>query len=252
MYKDGLSLAGKVALVTGARRGIGRGIALAFAEAGADVAICSRTGGLEGVAGEIRALGRRALAIGADISRKADVQRMVDQVMEAFGDIDILVNNASISHPAPLMETEEEVWDRIMQVNLKGYLLCAQAAARRMIARRQGAIINVSSRLGLKGTPIMGAYGVAKAGELMLTRILAVELAPYHIRVNAIAPGLTRTEGSQEIWGDADKLRRIETGIPLGRIAEPQDIVGAALFLASDISSYITGQVLVVDGGVQA
>ncbi len=252
---NGLSLEGKIAMVTGAKRGIGRAIALAFAEAGASVALCTRDTGdgrLQAVADEIRGLGRAALALQADVSRPDDVSRMVHQVVAEFGGIDLLVNNAAASLAAPLMETAEADWDRLMAVDLKGYFLCAQACARVMMERKTGGIINISSRLGLSASPRMGAYSVAKAGEIMLTKVLALELAPHNIRVNAIAPGLVETEGSAHLWGQPEVRKRFESAIPLGRIAQPADIARAALFLASDASGYITGHTMIVDGGSEA
>jgi NAD(P)-dependent dehydrogenase (short-subunit alcohol dehydrogenase family) len=255
MSLPSFALGGKVAIITGAKRGIGKAIALAFAEAGASVAVCSRVvddGQLQAVADEVQRRGQGCLAIQSDVSQKADVDDMVQKVIDTFGAIDILVNNAAVSISAPIMDTEEGDWDRIMSVDLKGYFLCSQAAGRRMIERKRGTIINISSRLGMKAAPFMGAYGVAKAGELMLTRVLALELAKENIRVNAIAPGVVRTEGSASLWGNLETLKRLESTIPLGKIAEPGDIAGAALFLASDASSHITGHTIVVDGGVQA
>jgi 3-oxoacyl-[acyl-carrier protein] reductase len=252
---NGLSLEGKIAMVTGAKRGIGRAIALAFAKAGASVALCTRDTGdgrLQIVADEIRGLGRAALALQADVSRPDDVNRMVRQVVAEFGGIDLLVNNAAASLAAPLMETAEADWDRLMAVDLKGYFLCAQACARVMMERKTGGIINISSRLGISASPRMGAYSVAKAGELALTRGLALELAPLNIRVNAIAPGLVETEGSAHLWGQPEVRKRFESAIPLGRIAQPEDIARAALFLASEASGYITGHTMIVDGGSEA
>lgn len=255
MSLPNLSLTGKVAVITGAKRGIGKAIALAFAEAGASVAVCSRVvhdGQLQAVADEIKRCGQRCLAMQADVSKKADVDTMVQEVIDTFGAIDILINNAAVSINVPLMDTLEDDWDSIMNVDLKGYFLCAQAAGRRMIERKGGTIINIASRLGMKATPTMGAYSVAKAGELMLTRVLALELAKENIRVNAIAPGIVRTEGTESLLSEPEVLKRFESTIPLGKIAEPGDIVGAALFLASDASAHITGHTIVVDGGVQA
>jgi NAD(P)-dependent dehydrogenase (short-subunit alcohol dehydrogenase family) len=255
MSLPSFALREKVALITGAKRGIGKAIALAFAEAGASIAVCSRVaddGQLEAVADEVRQRGQRCVAIQADVSQKPDVDTMVQKVIDTLGVVDILVNNAAVSIGAPLMDTKEGDWDSIMNVDLKGYFLCSLAAGRRMIEQKKGTIINMASRLGIKATPFMGAYGVAKAGELMLTRILALELAKDNIRVNAIAPGIVRTEGSASVWSKPEALQRFASAIPLGRIAMPEDIVGAALFLASDASSYITGHTIVVDGGVQA
>jgi len=250
-----LSLNSKVAIVTGGKRGIGKAIALAFAEAGADVAVCSRRledGELVAVADEIKRLGRRSLAIRADITQRTDVDNLVQRVRDEFGAIDILVNNAAMNIMAPLLELREDGWDKIMNTDLKGCYLCSQAVGRVMVAQKKGNIINIASRSGLKASKNVGAYCVAKAGIMMLTRVLAVELASYNIRVNAIAPTTVRTKFSEVFWKDPEKLRQIESEIPLGRIAETSDIVGAALFLASDASRYITGHTIVVDGGALA
>jgi 3-oxoacyl-[acyl-carrier protein] reductase len=255
MNMPSFSLKDRVAIVTGAKQGIGKVVALTFAEAGASVAICSRItqdGNLQMVADEIKGLGRAALVIQADVSHPAHVNNMVQRVMDEFGAIDILVNNAAVSINAPLMDTYEADWDRVMNVNLKGYYLCAQSVGRIMIQQKRGNIINISSRLGMTASLKMGAYSIAKAGELMLTRVLALELARYHVRVNAIAPGLIETEGSAHLWNQPELRRRFESEIPLGRIALPGDVAAAALFLASDAASYITGHNIVVDGGRQA
>ena len=247
------SLKGKVALVTGGKRGIGRAIALAFAEAGSDVAICSRgieDGQLEATAKEIQKLGRRSLAVQADTSRKADVENMVQKVVEKFGTIDILVNNAGLLLRAPLLEMPEDDWDRIFAVDLKGYYLCAQAAGKVMVEKRRGNIINISTQQAFRALIVeLGAYGIAKAGVVMLTRVLARELGSYGIRVNSIAPGLARTEFSRVTWDDPEVLKKIEASLPLGRIAEPEDFAGAALFLASDASGYVTGHTILMEGG---
>lgn len=255
MGVPGLSLEGKLAIVTGGRRGIGRAIALAMAEAGADVALCDRVtedGELAAVAEEIQKLGRRALAIKADVTRKGDVDNMVQVVTGEFGAIDILVNNAAMNIMAPLLELGEDGWDKVINTDLKGYYLCCQAAGRKMVDRKRGHIINIASTAAMKAAPRMGAYCIAKAGVVMLTRVLALELAQYNIQVNAIAPYMVRTKFSQPLWSDARTLKQIEAEIPLGRLAETKDIIGAALFLASDASSYITGHTIVVDGGLSA
>ena len=245
------SLQGKVAIVTGGKRGIGRAIALALAEAGADVAVCSR--GLEGgelrdVAGEIEKLGRRSLAVQADITCKSDVDNLVQRVVDEFGHIDILVNNAGNYIRAPLLETREDDWDAIIDTHLKGYLFCCQAVGNKMVAQKKGSIVNIASALTVRPAPGRGAYSIAKAGVIMLTRVLALELGSHNIRVNAISPGMTRTK-LVESWFSEEAFKQIETEIPLGRLARPEDITGAAVFLASDASSYVTGQTIVVDGG---
>jgi NAD(P)-dependent dehydrogenase (short-subunit alcohol dehydrogenase family) len=249
------SLAGKGAIVTGGKRGIGRAIALAFAEAGADVVVCGRVveGELGAVADEIRRLGRRSLAVRADISRKKDVENLVERVMDEFGAIDILVNNAAILIDAPLLEFSEDDWDTVMDTDLKGYYLCAQAVGKKMVERRRGNIINMASLSAIKAREKAGAYCIAKAGVVMLTKALALELASYNIRVNAIAPPLVKTESTEHVWrNNPEVVKQIEARIPLGRITEPGDCVGPALFLASEASRFITGQTIIVDGGLQA
>ncbi len=249
-----LSMDGKVALVTGASRGIGEGIALAFAEAGADVAVCSRSlPAVERVAEEIRALGRRSLAIQADIGMKSDVERMVEETLKGFGTIDILMNNAGISVRSPMIELPEEDWDKLMDIDIKGYYLCSKAVAPTMIEKRSGNIISISSinaqlltsTFGYGG---LGAYCIAKSGVLTLTRVLAQELAPYNVRVNAIGPGLIETD-LNPFMRDEERVKEALARVPLGRVGQPSDVAATALFLASDASSYITGQVIFVDGG---
>lgn len=247
------TLQGKVAVVTGGSRGIGRAIALAFAEAGADVAIASRTlPDLEAVAEGIRKLGRRSLAVRTDITVKSEVDNLASKVREEFGAIDILVNNAAMNIMRPLIELREDGWDKIIDTDLKGYWLCSQAIGRIMVEHKNGCIINISSGAAEKAAQGMGAYCIAKTGVAMLTKVLALELAPYNIRVNAIGPGIVRTGFSEPIWSNPEILGKIAPGIPLGRIAETYDIIGTALFLASDASAYITGQNIYVDGGTAA
>ncbi|MEW6034433.1 MAG: 3-oxoacyl-ACP reductase family protein [Chloroflexota bacterium] len=253
MAKEAFSLQGRVALVTGGSRGIGRAIALGFAAAGADVAICARKlPELETVSGEVRGLGRRSLALTANIGVKAEVEGMVQRTLAELGAIDILVNNAAMNILSPLLELREDGWDKIMATDLKGYYLCSQAVGRVMAERGSGNIINIASTAAFKAMPGMGAYCVAKAGVVMLTRVLAVELASRGVRVNAIAPGMVKTRFSQPLWAEPEALKKQESQVPLGKLAEPEDIVGAALFLASDASRYVTGHTLVVDGGQQA
>jgi NAD(P)-dependent dehydrogenase (short-subunit alcohol dehydrogenase family) len=247
------SLEGKVAIVTGGSRGIGRSIAMGFATAGADVVVASRTlDDLEKVAHEIEALGRHALAIPTNVSVKGDVDNMVANTLERFGTVDILVNNAAMNIMRPLVELREDGWDKVMNVCLKGYFLCSQAAAKVMMEKQSGNIINITSTGAAKAAIGLGAYGIAKAGVVMLTQLLAVELAHYNIRVNGIGPSLVRTKFSEPMWANPDSLKALEATIPLGRIAEPEDIMSVALFLASDASGYMTGQTLYVDGGTLA
>jgi NAD(P)-dependent dehydrogenase (short-subunit alcohol dehydrogenase family) len=246
------SLSGKVAVVTGGRRGIGKAIALALAGAGADIALGDRTiddGQLEAAADEVKKLGRRSLAVKADITSKAEVDSFFQKVADELGAVDILVNNAAMNIRAPLLELGEDGWDKVINTDLKGCYLCAQAAGRIMVSQKRGNIINIASTAALKAAPQMGAYCIAKAGVVMLTKVLAVELGQYNIRVNAVAPYIVKTKFSQLLWSEPEALKQIEAEIPLGRLAETGDIVGAVLFLAVDASSYITGQTVIVDGG---
>jgi dehydrogenase/reductase SDR family protein 4 len=258
MNAPSFSLEGKTAIITGGRRGIGKAIALAFAHAGADVAVCDRVvedGSLESAAEEIRALGRRSLALQADTSRKSDVDNLVQKVLGKFGGIDILVNSAGINIRGMLLDMTEDDWDAVLGVNLKGYYLCSQAVGKTMYERKKGNIINIAARSAVKATAGRGAYCISKAGVVMLTRVLAQELGGYGIRANAIAPGLVRTEFSSRptsSWTDPAYLEKREAKIPLGRIAVTEDLIGTAVFLASDASSYITGATIFVDGGEAA
>jgi len=253
MTVPNFSLKGKVAIVTGASRGIGKAIALGFAEAGADVVVASRTmPDLEKVAREIEALGRRALAAQTNIAVKSEVDNMVAKTLDKFGTIDILVNNAAINVMRPLVDLREDGWDKVMNVDLKGYFLCSQAAAKAMIGKQSGNIINIVSTGAAKAAPGLGAYSIAKAGVVMLTKLLAVELASYNIRVNAIGPYLVKTAFSQPMWADPEACKSLEASIPLGRLAEADDVMHTALFLASEASSYITGQTIFLDGGTMA
>ena len=239
------SLTGRVALITGAKRGIGRTIALTFAEAGADVVVCGRTlPDLEKVAEEIRALGRRSLAVKTNVSVKSEVDALVDSVVQEFGTIDILVNNAVVYARGPLVELAEEDWDTTINIGVKGYFLCAQAAARVMIEKNKGSIINMVSTAGIRPTGRQGAYSIIKAADEMMVKLLAAELAEYNIRVNGLAPTVVKTENT-----NVELFKGFMTQLPLGRLTEVEELAAAALFLASDAASYISGHTLVVDGG---
>ena len=245
-------LSGRVAVVTGGRRGIGKAIALALARAGADIALCDRTiddGQLNAAADEVKKLGRRSLAVKADITSKTEVDDFIQKVVYELGAIDILVNNAAMNIRAPLLELREDGWDKVIDTDLKGCFLCAQAAGKVMTSQKRGNIINIASTAALKADTGMGAYCIAKAGVVMLTKVLALELGQYNIRVNAVAPYIVKTKFSQPLWSQPEALEQIESGIPVGRLAETDDIMGAVLFLAADASSYITGQTVIVDGG---
>ncbi len=247
---DEFSLKGKVALVTGGSRGIGRAIAIGLANAGADIALASRKlPDLEDVAKEVKATGRKSLAVAAHVGRMEEVNSLVEKVKDTFGKIDILVNNAATNPTMDqAIDVEERAWDSIMNLNLKGLYFLSQAVARVMKEKGGGKIINVASVAGI--TPdILCIYSISKAGVIMATKVMAQQWAQYNIRVNAIAPGLTKTRFSEALWGNQDILQGAMLGIPLRRVAEPDEMVGAVIFLASDASSYVTGQTVVVDGG---
>lgn len=253
MAVPSFSLEKKIALVTGASRGIGKAIALGFARVGADVVVCSRTlPDLEKAAEEIRASGRRSLAVPANIAIKADVDSLIERTVQEFGTIDILVNNAAMNIARPVLELREDGWDKVMNTGLKGYFLCSQAAAKVMVERKRGNIINIASTAAVKAAPLLGVYSISKAGVVMLTKLFAADLARHNIRVNAVGPSMVKTKFSEPLWASPEALSRIESEVPLGRLAEVDDIVGAAIFLASDASSYITGHTIWVDGGVLA
>jgi dehydrogenase/reductase SDR family protein 4 len=244
------SLEGRVALVTGGSRGIGRAIALALADAGADVAICSRKlPDLESVAAEIEKKGVKSMAVASHVAKGEESKALVDKVKGEWGKIDILVNNAGTNpYYGPLLDAEEWAWDATMNVNLKGPFLLSQLVARVMKEQGGGSIINTASIMGIVPSEL-GIYSVTKAGLIMLTQILAKEWGQYKIRVNAIAPGVVKTRLSEALWKDPAKEKEAARSKALGYIGVPEDIAGAALFLASDASSYVTGEVIIVDGG---
>ncbi len=252
------SLQGKAALVTGGGRGIGRAIAQGLARAGARVAVTSRKmNELEAVAAEIRALGGEAFPISSHLGKMEEINRMVTAVMEKFGRIDILVNNAGTS-PAmgTVLDTDERLWDTVINLNLKGLYFTSQAVARFMKKQGAGKIINIASIDGFKPEPGVSVYSISKAGVRMVTRAFAAELAPFNIQVNAIAPGPISTKMLNSHWfhlppEEAKRQRDAMAKMtPMGRIGEPDEIAGAAIYLASDASSYTTGTEIVIDGGV--
>ena len=249
-------LDGKVALVTGAARGIGKAIALTLAKEGADiVANAAHAPKLEILASEIGDLGRKVQIAVADVSKKNEVDKMVDSAIEKFGKIDILVNNAGISRYTPFLQMTEQDWDDVMSVDLKGTFLCGQAVAKYMVTRNYGKIINITSAWGLGARNATGAnYAAAKAGANNLTRVMAIALGEYNINVNAVAPGVIKTEmGTTRRTPEeyAAFLETIKKQTVMRRVGDAQDIASLVLFLATDESSFMTGQVLLSDGGLK-
>lgn len=240
----------KVAIVTGSGRGMGRATALALAREGAKVVIVDidPTKG-EAVVREIERLGGEAIFVRADVSKRADMERMVQATLDRFGKIDILVNNAGIHDGAPFTEESEEMWQRLFRVNVMGTVLPSQEVVPEMVRRKKGKIVHISSKAAVVGEPYHAAYSASKGAILALTRAMAIELAPHKIMVNAVCPGPTYTD---MLLGATDAVQREElTAIaPLGRLGQPEDIAGAVLYLASEESDWCTGQAISVDGGM--
>ncbi len=250
MTKVNFPLQGKVALITGGSRGIGKATALGLAKAGADVAVASRKlPDLEQVAEEIKGLGGKSLSIAAHVGRVEDIKTLVSKVKEEFGRIDILVNNAG-TNPSmdSALDIEERAWDAVMNLNLKGLFFLSQAAARVMKEQGEGCIINVSSAVGIRPS-ILPVYSISKAAVIMATKVMAKEWAKYGIRVNAVAPGVIKTRFSEALWNNPQVSENILNRIPMRRFAEPEEIVGAMIYLASNASRYVTGVIISVDGG---
>lgn len=245
-----MSLAGKVALVTGGGRGIGQAIALSLAEAGADVAVAvSRDiAAAEEVAEQIRSKGRKALALQADVANAEQAESLVVRTVAELGRIDILVNNAGVTRDNLLMRMSEDEWDNVLDVNLKGAFHCTRAAVRKMVRQRSGRIINVTSVMGITGNAGQANYAASKAGLIGLTKSTAKEVGSRGVTCNAVAPGWIRTRMTEGL--SSDIAEQALKQIPLGRLGEPEDIAGVVAFLCSDAAAYITGQTLVVDGGL--
>lgn len=251
MYKDMFDLTGRVAIVTGGSRGIGESIALALSEFGARVALSSRKiEGLEAVKEKIEAAGGEAICIPAHMGKPDTLQAVVDRTLEEYGTIDILVNNAA-TNPilGPLLEADLPAWEKIMDVNLKGIFFLIKAAGEVMLQKGKGSIINLSTEAAVRPAPGLGVYSISKAGVDMVTKSFALEWGGKGIRVNGIAPGLVQTRFSQALWANDEIRQNVESKIPLGRIAQPDEIAGLAVYLASDASSFLTGQTILVDGG---
>jgi 3-oxoacyl-[acyl-carrier protein] reductase len=239
----------KVAMVTGAARGLGQAIAVKLAEAGADVALCDlKAEWLEETAGKVKALGRRAGCYGVNVADGASVTEGVKAIEKDFGKIDVLVNNAGITKDGLIMRMSEDDWDAVLNVNLKGVFLCTKAAMRGMMKQRSGTIVNIASVIGLMGNAGQANYAASKGGVISFSKTVAKELSSRNVRCNAVAPGFIRTAMTDAL--DAEVQNKMKELIPLGRFGEPEDVANVVLFLASDASSYVTGQVLSTCGGM--
>ena len=254
MSEMSLDLSGKVALVTGGSRGLGKAMAIAMARKGADVVICGRKQeNLDGAVEDFSQAGLDVMTQVANVGKSDQVTGLFQAIEKRFGKLDILVNNVGMNILTPAVaEAEESLWDKTMETNLKGTYLASSRAVSLMKKAGGGKIINISSIAARRAARGMGIYCVAKAGVEMLTKVLAVELAKDHINVNAVAPSVVKTRFSQPFWSNEDLLNEIVKTIPMGRIAETDDVVGTVLFLASSLSDFITGEVITVDGGAMA
>jgi len=252
MTQFSLSLKDRVAIVTGASGGLGKAAVLALADAGAQVVGTDvDIAGMQNTVSEVQSKGGKAMAIKADVSKKQEVDAVVEDTVKTFGTVDILVNNAGVESFFPLMKLREDGWDKVFDINVKGYYLFAQAAGRVMMRNKKGSIVQIGSGAGLQVNPYSGAYCTSKAAVTQLSRVLAVELGYHNIRVNCVAPGFIRTNmlGGGLPGSDAIQKRLGEL-VPLNRVAEPDEIAAVILFLASDMSSYVNGATIYVDGGV--
>lgn len=245
-------LDGKVAVITGSSKGIGRAIAEAMASAGARVVISSRKAdACEDAAAAIREAGGESLAIPCNVSRRDDLRALVDRTLDAWGRIDVLVCNAAVNpYFGPMAEVDDEAYDKIMDTNVKNNLWLCNMVIPQMAGRRDGVVIIVSSIGGLKGHAKLGIYGLSKAADMQLARNLAVEWGAANVRVNCLAPGIVKTDMARKLWEAPEARDRAVAVYPLGRLGEPEDIAGAAVFLASRAGAWMTGQTLVIDGGM--
>ena len=247
------NLKGKVAIITGARRGMGRSHALLLAEEGAKVVVADISlEDCQKVVDEIKKMNGEAMAVKCDVTKKNEVDNMVKAAVKKWGKVDILVNNAGICQFKPFLELTEEEWDRTIDINLKGYFLCAQAAAKEMVKQKSGVIVNIASiAMGQAGVgfPTLAHYSASKGGIVGMTETLALELAPYNIRVNAISPGAIETPMIDPLKADPKTMEGTLARIPLHRVGKPEEVSNLVLFLASDASSYMTGSTVVIDGG---
>lgn len=243
----------KVVIITGARRGMGKAHALLLAKAGAKVMVSDISEeDCQAVVEEIEKAGGEALAAKCDVTQKKEIDKMIQAAVKQWGKIDVLVNNAGIAQFFPFLEMTEEVWDRTLDINLKGYFLCAQAAAKEMVKRKKGVIINIASvAMGQQGVgfPNIVHYCASKGGIVAMTEALALELAPYNIRINAVAPGMIETPMIESVKQDPKMIEAMMARVPMHRFGKPEEVANLVLFLASDASSYMTGSTVVIDGG---
>jgi len=252
MTKSPFDLAGKVAVVTGSSRGIGRASAELLARMGAKVVVSSRKAdACEAVADGIRKEGGDAHVIACNISRREEVEALINGTVKHYGQIDILVCNAAVNpYYGPLLDITDEAFDKIMGANIKSNVWLCKLAMPKMAERGGGSVVIISSIGGLRGSTVIGAYGISKAADFSLARSLAGEWGPKNVRVNCIAPGLVKSDFARALWEDQDNLKRRTATTPLRRIGEPHEIAGAVVYLASDASTFMTGQTIVIDGGV--
>jgi len=252
MGKIWYDLEGKAVVVTGGSRGIGLELARLLLEQKARVVICGRKQeGLDAATSELNA-GENLLAIQAHIAKEDDVENLFNKTIESFGRLDVLINNVGMNIVTAVVDADLSLWQKIIDSNLNGTFLCSRKAGKIMRDQEKGKIVNISSIAGRRAAPAMGIYGIAKAGIEMMTKVLALELAPFNIQVNAVAPSMVRTKFSQPFWSNKDLHDQIVKAIPLGRIAEPREVAHPALFLCSEASDFITGQTIMVDGGASA
>ena len=248
MKNDLFDLEGKIAVVTGASRGLGKAMAIGLAKAGADVVVTDILDTSETVS-EIKKLNRESLGLVVDVSNKSDIEAMVKKIRDKFGIIDILVNNAGILRIGDAEVIDKDDWDKVLQVNLTGQFLCAQAVGREMIKQKTGSIINIASIAGLGGYASSVPYSASKAGVILMTKTLAVEWGKHNVRVNTICPGVFATDMTDSYLKDKQFKDMIQNKVPLGRHAKPDELVGTVVYLASKASDYMTGHALVIDGG---
>lgn len=246
-----MRLKDKVVIVTGGGRGMGRAYCIGLAREGAKVVVnyANRSDAADGVVKQIKDAGGEAVAFQADVGTKADVDKMVDFVVDTYGTLDVMVSNAGLVHKAPLLENTEEDIDRIFHTNVKGNIFCTQAAARVMMPKKSGKIILCASIVAVVGEPLLSIYTASKGAILAYTRAAALELAPYQINLNCVLPGTTKTDMSKDVIADPIVAKALVDPIPLGRLGTPEDLVGIVLYLASDEAVWTTGQSFIVDGG---